>query len=139
MRNWETLPVCPAKKAIAQRCVGCRYEPSETAQDFLWDVSGKEQMREREGSRQFAEEPAWENKGEKGTKGNAWICVWLCSVPDRCSISCLLIETSLSVFLVRVSARWAGVWMEAGVLVTEGHCGAQQPERLGCRWVQQRV
>lgn len=76
-----------------------------------------------------------EKKGEKGIKGNAWICVWLYPVPDCCSMSCLLIEPSLAVFLVRVSARWAGVWMEAGVPVTEGHRGAQQLERLGCRWV----
>lgn len=57
---------------------------------------------------------------EKGTKGTAWITVCPCPVPDHCAVSCLLIQLSLAIFLVRVSARCARVFMEVKAAVTGG-------------------
>lgn len=80
---------------------------------------------------------------EKGTKGTAWITVCPCPVPDHCAVSCLLIQLSLAIFLVRVSAQCARVFMEVKAAVTGGALwgpvasvpGWQQPGRLGCGWV----
>lgn len=94
-------------------------------------------MGERERSKQFGEEPVWENRGKRGQKGLLGCLAMPCACCDCCGVSCLLIKLSLAVFLVRVSAGCARVSMDVGVPVmaeaswgpAASVLGWQQPER----------